>query len=284
MIEEMRQRTKTDEAWERLYARLNDEHLLLGRPAVRKGYSALRIGSAIALAAVFAGFVYLTATWWVSSDEGRNMQELVTQKNMERSTLVKTLEDGSIVYLAEKSTLKYPEHFATDKREVNLQGEAFFDVARKQRQRFTIETEKVRVEVLGTAFNVRSKDDSSFSLSVKRGKVRVSLKENGQYVDVKAGETVTLQSRRLHLSANKSNAFMRYASDIRFKDESLDHILRVINLQTSSLQLQAASAALGKRKLTIELEDYSPETAARLIGMALNLKYTRQGNQLILSE
>ncbi len=284
MIEEMRQRTKTDEAWERLHARLSDEHLLPGRPAVRKGYSAVRIGSAIALAAVFAGFVYLTATWWVSSDGGRNMQELVTQKNMERSTLVKTLEDGSIVYLAEKSTLKYPEHFATDKREVNLKGEAFFDVARKQRQRFTIETEKVRVEVLGTAFNVRSKDDSSFSLSVKRGKVRVFLKENGQYVDVKAGETVTLQSRRLQLSANKSNAFTRYASDIRFKDESLDHILRVINLQTSSLQLQTASTALGKRKLTIELDDYSPEIAVRLIGMALNLKYTRQGDQLILSE
>ena len=34
--------------------------------------------------------------------------------------LVTTLEDGSVVYLAQESTLQYPEHFATDKREVNL--------------------------------------------------------------------------------------------------------------------------------------------------------------------
>ena len=50
--------------------------------------------------------------------------------------LVTTLEDGSVVYLAQESTLKYPEHFATDKREVNLQGEAFFDVAKKHEQTF----------------------------------------------------------------------------------------------------------------------------------------------------
>ena len=59
--------------------------------------------------------------------------------------LVTTLEDGSVVYLAQESTLKYPEHFATDKREVNLQGEAFFDVAKKHEQTFLIETEKVQI-------------------------------------------------------------------------------------------------------------------------------------------
>ena len=56
---------------------------------------------------------------------------MLTEENREKPTLVKTLEDGSVVYLAQESTLKYPEHFAEDKREVNLQGEAFFDVAKK---------------------------------------------------------------------------------------------------------------------------------------------------------
>ena len=61
--------------------------------------------------------------------------------------LVTTLEDGSVVYLAQESTLQYPEHFTTDKREVNLQGEAFFDVAKNHEQTFLIETGKVRLSM-----------------------------------------------------------------------------------------------------------------------------------------
>ena len=90
---------------------------------------------------------------------------MLTEENREKPTLVKTLEDGSVVYLAQESTLKYPEHFAEDKREVNLQGEAFFDVAKKPEQAFTIETARVRVEVLGYGFQWSgASEGGSFSL------------------------------------------------------------------------------------------------------------------------
>lgn len=108
-------------------------------------------------AAVIAGIVCFAA-WWAVPEQGGDSRSLLTEENREKPTLVKTLEDGSVVYLAQESTLKYPEHFAEDKREVNLQGEAFFDVAKKPEQAFTIETARVRVEVLGTAFNVRSNE------------------------------------------------------------------------------------------------------------------------------
>lgn len=108
-------------------------------------------------AAVIAGIVCFAA-WWAVPEQGGDSCSLLTEENREKPILVKTLEDGSVVYLAQESTLKYPEHFAEDKREVNLQGEAFFDVAKKPEQAFTIETARVRVEVLGTAFNVRSNE------------------------------------------------------------------------------------------------------------------------------
>lgn len=143
---------------------------------------------------------------------------------------VTTLEDGSVVYLAQESTLQYPEHFATDKRMVNLQGEAFFDVAKSRQQAFLIETEKVRIEVLGTAFNVRSHEDGPFKLSVQRGKVKVSMKQGGQSVFVNAGETVTLQAQQLQLSETTDfDAFGRYTRNIRFKDECLEDVLRVVS-------------------------------------------------------
>lgn len=285
MIEVNKNRTKTDEAWERLYARLDEDHLLTeagrGRAVRRK----LLLQWGTLAAAVIAGFVWLASTlWFVPGSENIDLN-LVTQENKEASTLVTTLEDGSVVYLAQESTLQYPEHFATDKRMVNLQGEAFFDVAKKQEQTFLIETEKVRIEVLGTAFNVRSHEDGPFKLSVRRGKVRVSMKQGGQSVLVNAGETVTLQAQQLQLSETTDfDAFGRYTRNIRFKDECLEDVLRVVNAEASDLQIKTGSSVLGKRKLTIEFEDSSPEAMAELICWALALKCSREGDKLILSE
>ena len=280
MIEINQKITKTDEAWKRLYARLEEDNLLTKTKRTgRRLY--LKWGVA---AAVLVGVMYC-ATLWVIPARDEVPQGLLTQENKEKSTLVKTLEDGSVVYLAQESTLQYPEHFATDKREVNLQGEAFFDIVKNPEQTFLIETEKVRVEVLGTAFDVRSKEDFPFCLSVRRGKVKVSLKQGGQSVFAKAGETVTLQPEGLQLSETGYSAqFNRYVSNIRFKDEPLENVLQVINKESSHWQIETASPVLNKKKLTVEFSNNSPEAVAELICWTFNLKCDRQGNKLILSE
>lgn len=283
MIEINKNITKTDEAWKRLYNRLEEDNLLMGTKSTKETSRKLYLKWGM-VAAVLAGAVYCAALW-IAPVHDKGIQDLLTQENNEKSTLVKTLEDGSVVYLAQESTLKYPEHFATDKREVNLQGEAFFDIAKKPEQTFLIETEKVRVEVLGTAFDVRSKEDIPFSLSVRRGKVKVSLKQGGQSVFATAGETVTLRRDGLQLSATgHSELFDRYVSNIRFKDESLEDVLRVINKESSYWQIETSSPVLSKKKLTVEFSNNSPESVAELICWTFNLKCTRQGNKLILSE
>lgn len=281
---ETKKHTKTDEAWERLYARFERENLLAEPGNAFMAHRKVSLKWRAVAAAIAVGVFCCVAIWVIPGrrDEIRNF---VTQENREAATLVKTLEDGSIVYLTQKSTLQYPEHFAGDRRQVNLQGEAFFDVTRKPEQTFLIETDKVRVEVLGTAFDVRSSGEIPFSLSVLRGKVKVLLKQDGQTVFVKAGETVTLQRRGLRLSATKHpEHFERYTKNIRFKDEYLENVLKVINKQSSDYQLEIASQTLGKRRLTVDFSNNSPQSVAELISWTFNLKCIKQGNKLILSE
>lgn len=284
MTEVNKNKVRTDEAWRHLYTRLDKDSLLVeaGEEVIRRRLF-LKWGTVAAV--MLAGVVCLMSVWWLMPGNDTKNLNLVTQENREKSTLVTTLEDGSIVYLGQESVLQYPEHFAMDKREVNLHGEAFFDVAKKHEQIFLIETEKVQIEVLGTAFNVRSNEEVPFSLSVRRGKVKVSLKRGGHSVLVNAGETVTLQSQQLQLSeTSQGDESGVYTKNIRFKDENLEDILRVVNAENSALQIQAGSLDLGKRKLTIEFLDNSPDTVAELICWALNLKCTREGDKLILSE
>ena len=71
---------------------------------------------------------------------------------------------------------------------------------------------------------------------------------------------------------------------IRFKDESLANILKVMNLNSDSLQIQVVSPALEERRLTVEFSDESSEVIANLIASALGLQCIRQGDILLLSE
>lgn len=281
---EPKKKTKTDQAWERLYARFEKDDLLAKAERSAAFRPKLYFRWRAVAAAVVVGIICCTA-WWIMPRQEADTRHLLTQDNQEATTLVKTLEDGSVVYLAQASTLQYPEHFATDRREVNLQGEAFFDIAKKPEQMFLIDTEKVQVEVLGTAFDVKSNEKDPFSLSVLRGKVKVTLKQGSQTIYVNAGETVTLHHSELQLSTTKySGRFDRYTTNIRFKDECLEDVLRVINMQSSDWQIEAISPALRKKRLTVEFSNNSPQSVAELISWTFNLKCAREGNKLILSE
>lgn len=235
--------------------------------------------AAVALLCLLVSVVYLNGT---GQDTDQN---LLTRQNSEATTtLVTMLEDGSIVYLAGNTSLQYPEHFSHDRREVSLQGNALFDVAGNRARPFVIETEDTRIEVLGTAFNVKSTGNTPFELSVQRGEVKVTLKKSGQDIHVKAGETVTLLSRKLQLSTTPDpGLFSRYTDRIRFKDEKLGDILRVINQQNPDTRLQMAPG-LENRTLTVTFSNDTPEDMAELICLALNLKKTQQGKTIQLFE
>lgn len=277
-----RNKMKTDRAWNRLHLRLEQEQLV---PVGAEGkLRPLPLWKwTLAAAAVLAICLYSGISYY-SRPASPVHRSLLVQQNTETSTLVTTLEDGSIVYLGGETSLQYPEHFLPEKREVVLQGEALFDVAGNRSRPFMIETGEARIEVLGTAFNVKSDGTAPFELSVQRGKVKVTLKKDGQEVFVQAGETVTLGAAGLLLGTNKdAGQFARYLDNMRFKDEPLANILRVINLHSSQVQLQSSSA-LGNRKLTVAFSRNSPEAMAELICLAMNLKCVRDGNTLTLSE
>ena len=273
---------KTDQAWEQLYTRLEQDGLL------DKPISGTQIPYRIGLMKWAAAIVILCVSVATAIFLGRERTPettLLTLHNNEASTtLVTTLEDGSIVYLADNSQLSYPEHFQREKREVSLLGNALFDVSGNKERPFLIETEQARIEVLGTSFNIKSSDKSAFELAVRRGLVKVTLKKNGEQTLVKAGQTVSLFSNRLQVAPTQDNEqFSDYTRRIQFKDERLGDILHVINLEYPMMPLKTTTD-LENRRLTVSFYNNSPATMAELICAALKLKCTQQNNIWMISE
>ena len=89
-----------------------------------------------------------------------------------------TLPDGSHIILNSCSRLQYPDHFSHDSRNVELSGEAFFEITPNKEKPFYVRTGLFNVKVLGTAFNVKAyTGDEIVSVGVDHGKVQVELPE-----------------------------------------------------------------------------------------------------------
>ncbi|NJB71076.1 ferric-dicitrate binding protein FerR (iron transport regulator) [Saonia flava] len=91
--------------------------------------------------------------------------------------LTVTLPDGTSIKLNSGSVIKFPEKFDERTREVELNGEAFFDVAKDLNKPFIIKSGSLSTKVLGTSFNVNAYPDSErIAVTVASGKVKISSK------------------------------------------------------------------------------------------------------------
>lgn len=105
------------------------------------------------------------------------MQNIQTDRG-ERASM--EFSDGSKVTLNSMSTLRFPKTFQGSKRELYLEGEAFFQVARNEDLPFVVHTNGVEVNVLGTEFNVNSyRENEAVEVVVRDGKVAVNSKDKG---------------------------------------------------------------------------------------------------------
>lgn len=108
--------------------------------------------------------------WGGSEQELAQMMEVKTNPGMMTSL---TLPDGTLVFLNSESTLSYPSRFDSDTRNVTLQGEAYFEVAKNPEKKFIVSTfHQSQIEVLGTHFNVEAYEkEERVSATLVEGKI-----------------------------------------------------------------------------------------------------------------
>lgn len=132
-------------------------------------------------AAVFAGVLMVASVvMWRFNDTIFPAARRVHIENTGANVpVVYWLPDSSQVYLASGSSLDYPDDFSARSRDVSLEGDAFFDVARNEAKPFIIHTGSVSTRVLGTSFRVKTLTDRSVVVSVATGRVEVREHSNG---------------------------------------------------------------------------------------------------------
>lgn len=144
-----------------------------------------------------------------------------------------TLADGTRIWLNAKSTLTYATNFGRTARNVTLEGEAYFEVAKNKDIPFYVNTEKNKVRVVGTSFNVCAyKDSKEFETTLVEGIVDIYAAGNEKpIVRLQKNEFFADYDGKLKKTVLPSYDYLRWKEGFYcFDDSELSHILNRLEL------------------------------------------------------
>ncbi|GET25601.1 FecR family protein [Prolixibacter sp. NT017] len=193
-----------------------------------------------------------------------------------------SLPDGTIGWLNGGSVIKYPVRFGA-KRNVTLSGEAYFDVARNPNSPFVIDANKIKVKVLGTAFDVISyKNDSIAEVIVARGKVEVTAKDHKL-------KEILLPSDRLALNT-VSNTYIKSTVNVLdyiswksgkliFMNDRFDEVIRKLS-RFYNVDFEVNDNVNKNQLFRAVLENENLDEILRYMKLTMGIDYTIQERKI----
>ena len=213
----------------------------------------------LSLAAAFA-LLATVGWWWMSNrtvgDEGNAL--LYTTGPGESEEII--LPDGSSAVLNENSFLSVnPEFQNASERLVELVGEAYFKVTPNPSRPFRIATSDAMVEVLGTAFNLRSYPEEGFTeVEVEEGSVRLSGLDNENAIQLAPGQRGICRPGTA-MNAKDSpglNAQSWRTHRLQFRNTPLSEALACLE-RHFKVELQLVNSQLADCGISMKFEDFT---------------------------
>lgn len=159
------------------------------------------------IAAAIAFLVLFFATTHLNTREGKVQQfyTYITDKNKSHFTL----DDGTKIILNRNSRFTYSDAYGTDQRKVNLEGEAYFEVAKNPERPFIVDMGNASIRVLGTTFSVKADKGrirsqpscwKGLSVSKARHNKSYSLPTSNLHSSVQRTRLISIRQRKENLA------------------------------------------------------------------------------------
>ena len=208
----------SEKAWLKIDPQLNEKKENGSRPFF--GNRWFRIAAALAIA--------IGAALWLLSPQTNSSTDWIEVASQENETKTVQLPDGSLVTLNEGTTIRYNKDF--DPRNLNLIGEAFFEVEENPQSPFSVIGQNAKTTVLGTSFNVRAYPlEDKVEVTVVSGKVAFEAKEKIEEKEIlTAGQAAILKKEALlveRISTKDENAISWKTQSLNFDNTTVSEII-----------------------------------------------------------
>ncbi len=235
----------------------------------KKKWSIIQIAAAIAAVFIVGiGVLYLF---------NPKSNELVAQNKVIESNL----PDGSLISLNRYSELEYSQNFNKKARNVSLKGEAFFKIEHNPKKPFIINTGALKIEVVGTSFNVNAKSDKGdIEVIVETGIVSIYSKEDkSDSVILHAGDKAYFSGKEkdIEKKINKDVNYLSWKTKyLDFEKDELQNIVKTLR-KTYNAQIIIKNPAIKKCTLTNEFDGQSLESILKVLEETLDLEIKKKG-------
>lgn len=192
------------------------------------------------------------------------------------------LNDGTKVHLNSLSSLRFPVVFGTGSREVELTGEAYFEVARNGVP-FVVHTKGMKIEVLGTSFNISAYPGEEYQATLISGSVKVDS-EKGESLILKPSQQASLSPEDGSMKVSTVDAAF-YTSWVKgkiyFKDQRLEDIMKPL-CRWYDIEVQYASEEIKNMRFGCHVDRYKEITPfVELLEATKNLKISIEHKTII---
>jgi ferric-dicitrate binding protein FerR (iron transport regulator) len=190
------------------------------------------------------------------------------------------LPDGTKVWLNSESKLSYPSSFTRHERNIKLEGEAYFEVAKDKRHPFYVDLEKIGIEVTGTTFNVINyKEERQTEVILTSGKVKLlEQKENKRIgiTEMEPGQKAVYGGSADKISLQRIDT-EKYVSWIYgrliFRDDPMTEVIRRLN-RWFNVDIEIADPGIAQYIYTATFQEETIEQILNLLKRTSPIQYT----------
>lgn len=198
-----------------------------------------------------------------------------------------TLSDGTQVWLNASSSLKFPLRFDDKVREVELQGEAYFEVAKQnhksRRVPFIVQSGSQELEVLGTIFNIQAYNEDVITTLVE-GKVRLGSVQSDDKIELNPQDQAVLKKNQKHFKVEKVNPMYAMAwkdGNFAFKKASIKEVMEEV-ARWYDVEVEYRTTERGSRFTGTISKFEQLDKLLQFIEMTGSVQFSTEGRKIVV--
>lgn len=197
------------------------------------------------------------------------------------------LPDGSKVWLNASTTLTYRNSVFSPNREINLTGEAYFEVAHRKGEPFTVNSKRIKTRVLGTKFNVRAREEEDRVMTtLLQGSVNMASPGNEDGYLLKPGQTMNINTTNYRAELIEYNrpadVLVWMTGHLRFNRSTLLEITNQLE-KLHDVRFVYTDPSLKTERFTGNFStDNTPDDILNVLSQTNHLDYRREGKTIHL--
>lgn len=273
--------TDSEAVYKQLWTRI-EENASTDHPEIKiktnKIWWLYKIAAVMLLLLGLSGLYFLTLNF--------SQEEMLTLQSGSKCIQTIKLSDGTIVKLGPNSRFTYPKQFKKNTRNVEVNGQCFFDVKKDPKKPFIVHTLNMEVTVLGTQFEIFNyEQENKVEVTLLSGKVEVEtstvLEDRKHIVNLYPNQKIVLDKKdnSIHIEEINAAQYLTWQESgiLSFENESLSVIIPRIE-QWFGCRIVFPEVDSNNLRVTFKIKSESLEEALNIISLTTKYKYRQKAD------